>query len=268
MPLKLGPLSLHTPLDDAKELAVVGTGATACMLLYLTVGSAEFFEEHLSQEFEDDLEDPMLREMLPEIYENVAGFVCFYLIPNGLSRVLLRRGSEDYGQTIGNFPLNAVVATLGSALAWVIGDKSGEMEDVMAAYPKSAAAAAGAEYMAVYQTSRLLYYIGWEHFYRGWMLHGLARPLGYPAANLIQTMASTLMHIGCPTAELAASFPYGLLAGGLSQAMGATWPLTALHFVLGLGTDLSASEQRRKADRIVREKTVPLFGRQRRQARG
>lgn len=259
MPLKIGPISLHTPFDDLKELLVVGLGSTACMTLFLTVGSAQFFEENLAGEFEEDLEDPVLKEMLPQIYENVAAFVCFYLLPNQLSRGFLDKGPQDYGMEVGSVPLGTVVATLGSVLAWVIGGQAGEIPQVRAAYPKSKAATEGAEYMAIYQASRLLYYIGWEHFFRGWMLHGLGRPLGYPAANMIQTMASVLMHIGCPPQELASSFPYGLLAGGLSLGTKSTWPLMTLHYFLGLSTDLSASEFHRQKEKVVKEKTVPIF---------
>lgn len=259
MPIRIGPLSLRTPADDALELAVVGGGGTACMALFLTVGSAEFFEQHLAQNFED-LEDERLKAMLPEIYENLMGFVCLFVLPETLSRLALGRDGRDYGLKAGRVPDAAAVAAVGSALAWLAASGSGDIPELAAYYPKVEAISESAEAMALWQASRVFYYIGWEHFFRGFLLHGLSRPLGFVGANLFQTMASVLMHIGCPPQELWGSLPYGLLAGGLSRQTGATWPLMVLHFVLGLSNDLSTSAARRQEKAETPENTVPLFG--------
>lgn len=84
----------------------------------------------------------------------------------------------------------------------------------------------------------LLYYSGWEFFYRGFWLIGLRKRLGDAPALGIQVVASCLWHIGMPLGEILAAIPGGLLFGLLALRTGSLlWPLL-LHALIGAGTDL------------------------------
>jgi membrane protease YdiL (CAAX protease family) len=64
-----------------------------------------------------------------------------------------------------------------------------------------------------YSLFYLLYYLGWEFFFRGYMQFGLRRRLGDWNAILIQTLASCLLHIGKPDTEIFSSILGGIVWG-------------------------------------------------------
>ncbi|MFZ5722335.1 MAG: type II CAAX prenyl endopeptidase Rce1 family protein [Pseudomonadota bacterium] len=101
-------------------------------------------------------------------------------------------------------------------------------------YPLSLAAFDSAAIFAVFLGSYLLYYIGWEAFFRGFVGFGMTG-LGYTPflALATQVALSTLVHIGKPDAELLGAIPFGILIGLLAwRTQSLLWPLL-IHFYLG-----------------------------------
>ncbi len=83
-----------------------------------------------------------------------------------------------------------------------------------------------------------LYYVSFEFFYRGFMLRTLEPAWGLPAAVWTQTVASVLIHLGKPTAEVIAAIPAGLIFAVLAlRGRSLLWPII-LHLVIGLSTDI------------------------------
>ena len=83
-----------------------------------------------------------------------------------------------------------------------------------------------------------LYYLGWELFFRGFMLSGLRRNYGDIAAVLIQTIPSCLVHIGKPDAEIFASIVAGIIFGLAALRCRSIWPVFLWHWGLGVFLDL------------------------------
>ena len=110
-----------------------------------------------------------------------------------------------------------------------------------------------------------LYYLPWEFFFRGFLLLPMARELeeragdprsedrtapggsgsggGFPAlmAAIVafQTIPSTLLHFGHPFAELLSAIPAGLFFGWLAYRTRSIFPGLLLHFLVGMGTDIT-----------------------------
>ncbi len=84
-----------------------------------------------------------------------------------------------------------------------------------------------------------LYYVAFEAFYRGFVLHGAARSLGVPAALWLQTMMATLVHLGKPLPELLAAAPASLLFGVLALRSRSILYPALLHLVIGLTLDVA-----------------------------
>ncbi len=82
-----------------------------------------------------------------------------------------------------------------------------------------------------------LYYLSFEFFYRGFMLRMLEPKWGLVSAIWVQTLASVLIHLGKPLAEVLAALPAGLIFAVLAvRGRSLLWP-TLLHLVIGLSTD-------------------------------
>ena len=82
-----------------------------------------------------------------------------------------------------------------------------------------------------------LYYIAYEFFYRGFLLGGLAPMLGTRGALWLQTVMSTMLHLGKPLAETVAALPAGILFGVLVLRTRSLAPAILIHLALGVATD-------------------------------
>lgn len=105
----------------------------------------------------------------------------------------------------------------------------------LAEYPLTHFAFENNTYLAVFLLSYVLYYIGWESFYRGFMGYGLIG-LGYKPimAIAVQTALSCIIHIGKPNMELIGAIPGGIIFAVLAYRSGSLiWPI-AFHLYLGV----------------------------------
>lgn len=82
-----------------------------------------------------------------------------------------------------------------------------------------------------------LYYLAYEFFYRGFLLRGLEPYWGLSAAIWVQTLASTLLHLGKPAAETLGAIPMGLAFAAVAvRSRSLLWPVL-LHLLIGVLTD-------------------------------
>lgn len=89
-----------------------------------------------------------------------------------------------------------------------------------------------------------LYYLPWELTFRGALLFPLLPRRGAGAGGVLlaatpQALASTLMHVGHPPAELAAAFPFGLALGMLAVRTGSLLPGLLIHAAVGIALDVA-----------------------------
>lgn len=82
-----------------------------------------------------------------------------------------------------------------------------------------------------------LYLFWWEFFFRGFLLFGLFRSVGWPAV-VIQAAAFTLLHLGKPPAEVVASFGAGVILGILALNAKSFVPCFVLHWAVSVSFDI------------------------------
>lgn len=82
------------------------------------------------------------------------------------------------------------------------------------------------------------YYLAYEFFFRGFLLRGLEPALGATGALWLQTVASTMLHLGKPLLETIAALPAGLIFGLIALRTRSIVYVTIIHLALGLATDL------------------------------
>lgn len=105
-------------------------------------------------------------------------------------------------------------------------------------YPFSKAACGGAGKFAAYGTAYLfLYYLPWEFVFRGLLFFPLAGTLGLAPALAVQTMLSTVYHLGHPDTEVLAALGAGFAFGLVAYHTRSILYTAAIHGLVGLLTD-------------------------------
>lgn len=90
----------------------------------------------------------------------------------------------------------------------------------------------------------LFYYLPWELTFRGVLLFPLLMRRGTGASGVLlavtpQALASTLLHIGHPAMEIAATLPFGLALGLLAVRTGSILPGLLIHAAVGIALDVA-----------------------------
>lgn len=104
-------------------------------------------------------------------------------------------------------------------------------------YPIQKQAAYDWGFFGYYELTYGMYLFCWEFFFRGFMLFGLSRYIGW-FAIIPQAVAFGVMHIGKPGPEVFASFAAGLLLGIIALRAKSFIPCFVLHWASAFTFDL------------------------------
>lgn len=199
------------------------------MTLLIVLGNRRFFVDH----FIISSNDERLSGWYSLLWHHGATLLLFTLPlllmkPLGIYRhahSLFAPGDWRWGL---KWTLLACVAVTGPT--WV----SSNDPQFLREYPLSMMAFDSIPMLALFLSSYLLYYIGWESFFRGFIGFGMTG-LGYTPflAMMVQVSLSTIIHIGKPDMELIGAIPGGILMGLLAlRSRSLLWPLL-FHFYIG-----------------------------------
>ena len=104
-------------------------------------------------------------------------------------------------------------------------------------YPKISPWAAAPFAMIYAEASYGMYLFCWEFFFRGFLLFGLSRSIGWWAV-IVQAAAFGLLHFGKPGIEVAASFGAGIILGIMALRAKSFVPCFVLHWAAALAFDV------------------------------
>jgi len=177
----------------------------------------------------------------PQVIGAIGFFVsCFLLlgaVPVFIIKRVLGERLRDYGVGLGNrkrtlrsFLYFAPVFVL----AGYIGSKDASLLDK---FPINPEAGQSALMFTLHAATMLLFYVGWEFYFRGFMLFGLRDSLGETNAVLVQMLASALLHIGDPPSEVFGAVLAGLLWGILAFRTRSVLSGMGQHYLLGISLD-------------------------------
>lgn len=145
---------------------------------------------------------------------------------------------SSLGLTLGRTRLGLFILAAGIPVAIVsgfIGSRDPEMQRL---YPFSKKACTNLATFMLYETSYLiLYYLAWEFAFRGLLFFPFIPAIGLLPALAVQTIVSTLYHIGHPDSEVFAAFGAGFVFGLIAYATHSILYTTVLHAAAGISTD-------------------------------
>ncbi|WP_162230761.1 CPBP family intramembrane glutamic endopeptidase [Marinagarivorans algicola] len=80
-------------------------------------------------------------------------------------------------------------------------------------------------------STTLIYLLGWEYFFRGFLLAGLRKNLK-EGAILLQMIPFTLLHLGKPDIEILSCILSGLIWGYICYRSRSFWPAFLMHAIV------------------------------------
>lgn len=201
----------------------------AALVLHVIPGSRRFFSDN----FLAAGTDAASVAWLSVLWHHAATFVVF-LLPLLLMR---RLGIHAGGISLfapGDWRWGARWTLVACAVVTLPTWISASDAQMLREYPLAMRAFDSGPLFLLFMSSYLLYYIGWEAFFRGFIGIGM-QGLGYTPflAMMVQVALSTIVHIGKPDAELTGAVIGGVLMGVLALRSGSLlWPLL-FHFYIG-----------------------------------
>lgn len=164
-------------------------------------------------------------------------FIAFGIGPALAARPILGRRPLSLGLGAGNYQLALKLLALGIPVALLAAYIGTGSPAVTAVYPLGGRLGPDPAAFAVHAGAYLLYYLGFEYLFRGFLLLGLEQSVGAVEANLMQAALATAFHFGKPGMEMAAAFPASLLFGWLTLRTRSIWCALALHWTVGVSLD-------------------------------
>lgn len=151
-----------------------------------------------------------------------------FVIPVLVLVLLLRRRPAEVGLGLGNWRLGLVVAAvyvpIVTAGCWVLSAQQGFQHQ----YPHYTPAAEDWSVFLVYEVMALVYWVGWEYLWRGFVLFGTAPTFGRMAI-VVQMVPFAVLHLHKPPAEAFLSIVGGLLLGALVWQCRSFWIAIPIH---------------------------------------
>jgi membrane protease YdiL (CAAX protease family) len=179
-----------------------------------------------------------------------AAFVLLLAVPCLITVLTAARPWEAlaaFGWSFGRARLGLTITLALLPLAFLAGLAALHDPKMREMYPLAKAACADARTFAGYQVSYfLLYYLPWESVFRGLLFLPLVRTAGLVPALAVQTMVSTLLHIGHPPKEIFAAALSGPGFGLVAYFTGSFFYPLVLHAAAGITTDTLIFIRRRR----------------------
>ncbi|MDT0619783.1 CPBP family intramembrane glutamic endopeptidase [Salinisphaera sp. P385] len=182
----------------------------------------------------------LLRSTWGQLLGNVwwAGvlLVGYVLIPLAVIRWVLGHRLADYGigwhDTTRYLPWAAALATPIVGFAFVVSFTT----EFQHTYPFYVLAGRSWLDLLAWECVYLLQFVCLEFFFRGFLLHALARVYG-ASAIFLMSLPYLMIHFTKPWPEAAGAVAFGILLGILSLRAGSIWPGAFVHMSIALAMD-------------------------------
>lgn len=208
-----------------RQTATVLVTAALLVFLHYDVGSRAFFRAHFSSSF-----SPELLELMTWVWrfgiQAFSGFLLPVLVLTLVFRVAPRRAGLGLGDW--RFSLVAMAVYLPVVLlgTWVLSSQDG----FQSMYPHFRGGIENGSYLLLYEAAYLLYWIGWEYLWRGFVLFGTSHTFGLYSI-LIQALPFALLHASKPVPEQILSVIGGVALGAVVWRARSFWIAVPIHAV-------------------------------------
>jgi membrane protease YdiL (CAAX protease family) len=156
-------------------------------------------------------------------YKYVDRVILYLVIPMLITLILFRENPREYGFTFGDWKLGLTYTVLGILIMAPIIYYLGHGNPSMKTYYE--------RFLTGLPWTTFLDLIGWEFFFRGWILFAYARKFG-PEALWLQAVPFAMAHIGKPEVETLSTIFGGFAFGWMAwRTRSFVWPFLIHWFI-------------------------------------
>lgn len=177
-------------------------------------------------------------ELIEFLYWFAATGFIYAVVPSVLILLVLREKLRDFGWSIGDWRLGLKVSVIFILVMLVVTWFISADPAFQARYPHCRMAARDWTTFAIFEAFFLVYFIGWEYIWRGYVLFGLEKVVGAPLAVLVQTLPFVILHNGKPALETFSAILAGVALGALAVRTRSFWYGVLIHWTVMLSIDL------------------------------
>jgi membrane protease YdiL (CAAX protease family) len=167
--------------------------------------------------------------LMVDHYHNLTGFkywdrvILYLVIPLSIILILFRENPKEYGFSFGDWKLGLTYTALGilfmAPIIYYLGSGDASMQKYYEPYLKGL------------PWTTFLDLIGWEFFFRGWILFVYSRKFGHDALWL-QAVPFALAHVGKPEIETLSTIFGGFAFGWVAwRTKSFVWPFLIHWFI-------------------------------------
>lgn len=219
--------------DIDKKSAVVTVSALVLMIIWLYQGHPSFFMEHFAGHFGSD---PYI-DWYQYLYMHLAALLLWLIIPILLIKLILKDSLAEWGLCPGDYRFGLKFLALAIVIMALPLYLNAQSPEFQAEYPLTKLAGKDSTHFLLWELTYLIYYIGFEFLFRGYLLFGLKDKLGPFMAIMAQTIPSTIIHIGKPEGETIAAILAGIVLGAVALRTRSILYVLLFHWYVGIATD-------------------------------
>jgi membrane protease YdiL (CAAX protease family) len=218
---------------ENKKPAIILLLAPLVLTTWKYYGSKSFYLAHLS----DKLLIFNSPAMTAEWYNYLSAFILLGVISIAVIKFVFKDSLADYGLQIGEWKFWIPAVLVVGAVMVALSYPSAKDPQYIAEYPLYKGAGDSVQMFAIHAFAYLIFYFGWELFFRGFMQFGLTDRFGVWGAIFVQVALSCIIHIGKPDSEIYSSILGGLVWGIMVYRSKSIWPSITTHWILGISLD-------------------------------
>jgi len=204
------------------------------MVFFMYQGQHTFFRSH----FAGYIDDSDSVEWLAYTYMHVCTFLLFFLVPAVVIVFVLKRPLSEFGFRVGDWRFGLKFLGVWIVVITPVVYINSFMPEFQNEYPLVPLAGRHVGWFFLWAFIYLVYYVGWEFLFRGFMQQGLRPALGPFYAVCAQTIPSTILHFSKPQGETMSAILAGVVFGVVAlRTRSILWPLLA-HFYVGMANDI------------------------------
>ena len=223
------------------KTALILTATIVISLLYFLVGNQSFYERYLGSYTEGGT----FGFLAPSLSQFAITLILFFFLPILIIKNVFHERPRDYGWQVGDRKAGWLVLTWGVPLVLVLAWLSSKDLAFRHQYPLFISRlddfplqGQNITVFILYEFTYIFYYIGWEFFFRGFVLFGLKDSIGVVGALVLQAAISTMLHASKPLPELITAFPGGIIFGLVALRCRSLRSVIFAHWLLGFSLDL------------------------------
>ena len=167
------------------------------MVAWKTLGRQSFYLDHLAELVQlGDASDSAA------YYQMVMTLMLLGVLPACLMRFVFGESPANLGLGRGSVTAGLVLLTLTLPFILWVSHANADNAVFRAMYPLNRGACRNGLMFVAHVASLSLFYLGWEFHFRGFLQRGLGASFGPAAGICVQVLASSLLHLDRPGAEL------------------------------------------------------------------